>query len=484
MVSLEYIKRVEIRLQSAIDNEISRKDYNAALTGIYTLALFLYETNAKYKSAFLEKALKTIADQIVSADVFEKDSKRIVFYDGFGTGYRGLAAIYLRALASIANVTYITYDDSRNNVENLCDIVQKNGGSILFLKREDSFVEQISSLVQNVIGQRAGKFIFYSVPNDVVGTVAMNSFEGLVDRYQINLTDHAFWLGAECIDYCIEFRDYGAKISRDYRGISQSKIYKLPFYPDINREREFNGYPFPKQSNQVVIFSGGALYKTLGAENKYYKMVTKILEANENVIFWYAGSGDDTELKKLMLCYPNRVFHTEERKDLFQVMQNVDIYLSTYPICGGLMYQYSAIAGTVPITLRFDEMTDGFLIDQKNLNIEFEEIDEVCEEINRLASDEEYRKQRGNDIVSAVITEDRFKEALSDIIFYSKSCFCIEDISIDVEKLQNNYLLVNNRRSLESKILSRKNIALCLKYRPLSTINGLTYRLIHTIKRD
>ena len=38
-------------------------------------------------------------------------------------------------------------------------------------------------------------------------------------------------------------------------------------------------------------------------------------------------------------------------------------YLSTYPICGGLMFQYAASAGKVPVTLKYDEdLTKGFLL--------------------------------------------------------------------------------------------------------------------------
>lgn len=72
------------------------------------------------------------------------------------------------------------------------------------------------------------------------------------------------------------------------------------------------------------LFSGGALYKTFGGENKYYDIIDNILKKYKEVVFWYAGSGDDSKLKELMKKYPGRIFHTLERNDLFKHYSIVD----------------------------------------------------------------------------------------------------------------------------------------------------------------
>ena len=84
-----------------------------------------------------------------------------------------------------------------------------------------------------------------------------------------------------------------------------------------------------------VVFSGGSLYKTIGGENRYYKMVNYILSRFPEAIFWYAGTGDASQINILKEKYPDRLYHTAERSDLFQVLQNSFLYLSTYPLCGG-----------------------------------------------------------------------------------------------------------------------------------------------------
>lgn len=229
----------------------------------------------------------------------------------------------------------------------------------------------------------------------MVGPVLMQAYEGVLTRYVVNLTDHAYWLGARAIDKCIEFRDYGASISSEYRGIPREKIVKLPFYPKIVPQ-EFQGFPFPVKDGQQVVFSGGALYKTFGEGNKYYEIVDYILASHSDVIFWYAGGGDDSELKKCMARHPGRVYHTPERPDLFQLLQHVSFYLSTYPLCGGLMYQYAAAAGIEPVTLRRDDCNDGFLLHQDELHVIFDTMEELKQEIDRVLTDEVYRKARGS----------------------------------------------------------------------------------------
>lgn len=76
-------------------------------------------------------------------------------------------------------------------------------------------------------------------------------YAGCMKRYQINLTDHAFWLGAHAFDYVLEFRDFGANVSRQYHHIAPHKILKQPYYPYIDRTLSFQGFPFENYGGRV-----------------------------------------------------------------------------------------------------------------------------------------------------------------------------------------------------------------------------------------
>ena len=328
-----------------------------------------------------------------------------------------------------------------------------------------------------ILRERPKYFFLYSTPNDVVGTVIMYKYDGLVTRYQINLTDHAFWLGAKCIDRCIEFRDYGAKVSNKYRGISKEKIVKLPFYPEMHHERPFQGFPFDVRENMKVFFSGGALYKTLGGNGKYYQIIEKILSRHTDTIFWYAGSGNDAELKKIIDKFPGRAFFTPERSDLFQVLKHSRFYLSTYPICGGLMYQYAASSGRVPVTLYFDECTDGFLINQDKIGVEYHTVDALYEEVDRLLDDDNYFREREQQMYNCVMTETEFDRKLELIIREEQPKDDIKYSELITDSFRSEYLKRICDSDINVAFANRDYMCSIFIHFPVRTLKGILIKM-------
>lgn len=459
---------------------ISKGQYNEAMELINSCASLLYGTNQYYIDDELEESIRTIADSLF-VDTIERVKRSelkqdtVLFYDGFGLDFRGLAHIYVEALVQEFNVHYVTYADREKAVPDILRIVQENGGTVSFINKERpiGIAKQLNEILHK---SRAEKFIFYSYPYDVAAVALMYAYNGVLTRYQINLTDHAFWLGAKAIDKCIEFRDYGACISSEYRGIPRERIVKLPFYPKVVQQ-QFQGFPFPVKDGQKVVFSGGSLYKTFGEGNKYYKIVDYILDKHSDVIFWYAGSGDDSELKKCMMRHPGRVFHTPERTDLFQILQRVNFYLSTYPICGGLMYQYAAAAGVMPLTLRRDDCNDGFLLNQDTLGVIFDTMEELEQEIDRVLTDEPYRQARSVQMRSAVISPEQFSAELSQIMKTDKSPQEICYRHIDTEAFRANYLIHFFERDILWYCIRKDTFRAMLRYFPAMALKGIGLKL-------
>lgn len=480
MLEKKEIEQLVTKLKKAIEKELNKKNYEMVLELISNAALVLYHTNIYYADDDLETGLKKVSEYLEIEKLDMKDTTdTVLFFDGFGLNDRGLAQIYLKSLCSIKRVVYITFSDCITRIPDIVNIVNASESSIACIDRkEGNYISQIEQLNNIILKERPKQFFFYSVPDDVVATVIMNVYRGVLTRYQINLTDHAFWLGARCIDYCIEFRDYGAAISKNYRGIEQNRIVKLPFYPILHEEKQFQGYPFKVQDTSKVIFSGGALYKTLGGENKYYKIVDHLLKNYKDVIFWYAGDGDDRELKKILSRYPGRAYHTNERSDLYQVIRHSVFYLSTYPICGGLMYQYAAKAGKVPLTLRFDEITDGFLINQESSNIEFDSLDGLFEEAHKLLTDEKYRARRTLEMQDSVISENAFHDALLQILEKGISSYAIKFRRSSTSAFKKEYLRRQTSSNLDMIISNKKNMRASIRYTPIRFFAGIYRKLI------
>lgn len=473
MLKKKDVYKIIDKLKYKTEMAINVNNYEEALELIYSCANIIYLTNIYYVDNDMEKYLEIISERVGLDCSIKTIKDTVVFYDAFGFDKRGLAQIYLKALCKIKKVVYITYDDRKEEIPEILSILKKHNGNIFYVKRNSrSFIEQINDLYNIVLDVKASDFFFYSYPNDVVGIIVLNKIKDEITRYQINLTDHAFWLGSKSIDFCIEFRDYGATISNKYRGIEKERIVKLPFYPNTETDDSFQGFPFKIESKNKVIFSGGSLYKTFGGDNKYYKIIDHIMSQYKEVLFWYAGSGDDTKLMKIAQKYPNRVFFTPERNDLFCVLQNCRLFLNTYPICGGLMYQYAALAGTVPVTLKYDDDADGYLLNQERLNVTFEKEEELFREVDKLLNDDFYYEKRKKQMCCSVIKEDEFLNNLQSIL-RNKNTMKINYLDIDTTKFRNEYLKRIKPVDIDIALISKHTFKSIIKFFPIRSLRGV-----------
>lgn len=478
MINDGYVKRIIEKTKKSIDKSIRVKNYKDALLMISSCANVLYQTNIYYQDDDLENSIIEISKRLNLSEKTEQYkgmcNDYIIFYDGFGLNNRGLIQIYLKALCKVKKVVYVTYEDRRTLIPDVQEILTDNYCDRRYINRRNkSIIEQIKQLNEYVREYQPSKMFFYSVPDDVIATTVMSAYEGVITRYQINLTDHAFWLGARMIDICIEFRNYGACISKEYRGLSDNKIRIIPFYPVINKKQEFLGFPFEKRDNQKIVFSGGALYKTLGCNNKYYKIVDHLLDKYLDVVFWYAGQGDDTEIKKLINKYPKRVYLTAERSDLYQILENCDIYLSTYPMCGGLMFQYAAMAGCVPVTLKKDSRSDGILINQENINVEFYDVKELYDEIDHLLTNDKYAQQRSELMRKSVFTPQVFEEEIRKLVNGERSETYLPSFEhIDTSDLRQWYLEGITKADISAMFIRKNAIKTGVIHYPLRIFRG------------
>lgn len=481
MESVE-IKKIISSIKKKIKKNINKSRYNNALDLISMAAIILYNANLCYVDDELENFIDQIACKIIrtSCNVESLNSETLLFYDGFGLNSRGLAQIYIKALCENNNVIYVTNKKSCNHIPDIESLIKSNNGKIIWLEGEKS-LKCIAEMREIIEFYKPKDFFFYSIPNDVIGTVIMSAYKGIMKIFQVNLTDHAFWLGANNIDYCVEFRDYGASISNEYRGISRDKIVKVPFYPIINYKQKFLGFPFVNNSDMKIIFSGGALYKTFDSKNTYYRIVDHILQTHSDTIFWYAGEGDMTEMNKITKRYPQRVYITSERKDLYQVLENIYLYLSTYPLCGGLMFQYAASASKVPITLRQGDVTDDFLINQNEMGIQFDDYSSFINELDHLIDDPEYNMRKGQLVKKAVITEKKFREALTTALVEGKSIYKIKYKHVDSKILRENYLSCFSKAILY-KLFVQKDNKIVIKNYPIYFLYGCLLKILDKLK--
>lgn len=478
------IDKIIHKLKMLSNNYIKKQDYEKALNMISCCSEILYLYNQSYFDSELENDLTYISQKVLpKLEAYEKKTNTLLFYDGFAHNSRGLIQIYINALIKNGyRVIYVTYERGKGNLPDITRILESGDSEVYYLS-DKKYIQDIYKLAEIIEYEKPEKMFMYTNPDDVVVSLVFEKYEGKAIRYQINLTDHAFWLGRNAFDFCIEFRDYGASISYYYRKIPKAKIRKLPFYPSINNDVPFAGVPFliKNVKNYRFIFSGGSLYKTFGDNNKYYKIVEYIIKKYDDICFWYAGGGKKNELYKLKEKYPDKVFWTTERKDLYEIMLHCYFYLSTYPLCGNLMTQYAAAAGKIPLTLKNDHDTDEMVLDQDKLNICFDSIEELEERIDYLIMNPSYVEDMKEKMIKSVLTEENFNNQLQKLLSEGDN-----DFNIVFEKIDTTSTLETYRQRLKKEdiysTLSIKKLMYLIMYFPASVMMGILSKVHKKLK--
>lgn len=481
----EKIEAIKDRIRKAV----AKEQYDSALLLIKCLANILLNYNQYYRDDFLEEQMEILKGKLFGTLDAPKrsaggDGNSIFFYDGVGVD-DGLELIYVKGLVKAGyHVVYLVRESAKGSFPILQSWLEDYHAEILYIPTGLSTLEECRYIyeAQNRSDIRAG--FLYALPYDVAGVMAFMGAEKKYIRYRINFVDHAYWLGgSSAFDYCIEFRDVGAFLSHSYRGIPKKDIILLPYYPYIDREKEFEGFPFPVKEGDFIIFSGGTLYKTIDKkENLYYEMVEFCLQEFAHTKFWYSGRGEDrdtVELKKLQQKYVGRVFWSEEgRDDLFQVLQHVDLYLNTYPVGGGLMLQYAAAAGRIPLIFyRTIEARCLTLLGQEKLGIEFNDLKAWKEEVGKLILDEKYRKTKELGITNACIDSDMFEKNVVSVLEEQKTEFGITYADVDgLQEIQKTYRQRFGKYGVED-VIGKDS------YLPLVKVCPLIYLYSRMIKR-
>lgn len=460
MVKRKYVSKQISKLKKLISEYIENQEYSQALFLISKSGNLLYNTNLYYYDEYLEKSIIKIAQSLnivkgLSLNNYFGKENVVFYYDGFGFDTRGLSIIYLKALINNNKVIYITGEQHKHNQPSLKKLFDHNSSEIIYIKQNSNYpictIKEINNLIKKY---KPKHFFYYSWPWDVECTTILAAYQGYFFRYLINLTDHAFWIGSQFCDKCIEFRNYGLNISHYYRNVPMAKLAIIPYYPIIEHY-PFEGFPFSIKPNQFVFFSGGGLYKTISKNKSFYKIVEHVLKQYNNSIFWYAGVGNRRQINKLIARYPKRVFLTKERKDLYELLSRCRFYLNTYPIYGGLMVQYAASAGIVPVALKSNLMSGEFLINQDNLKIDFDNLDSLYKEIDLLVNDDNYCSNRGLIIKKSVPTKEDFENNIERLLNNENFCNVFEKPDMDmnlnlhrlylhnIKKKEIDYILVN-----------------------------------------
>lgn len=460
------------KLKSHASISIKKKKYNTALQDIITAANWAYTFNFIYSDKQIDDLILNIGRQWLRPFTIKKTSVlRYLFIDSHGIDNRGLTQQYIRGLMKMnVEFLFISMDASIEQQRDIRkELATYSKATTLFLNGKEPPKKRLlraAKMIEEYQPQIALGHIF---PWDPLPFMLFDAAKGIT-IYNINFTDHAFWIGSSIIDYNIEFRDYGMSVSLDRRGLKKEQLINLPYYPIKPLHEPFQGFPtLPK--NAVIIFSGGSFYKMMGENDMYFKMCDYLLDIPQTVLI-IAGSGNDVLLRNKISTMRNtkKVYVIGDRRDINEVFKHCDLYLNTYPLLGGLMSQY-AVANAKPLLTLGSTINQEFskvegLVNHFNNNVKtFHNLEELIEYARHCISDPKFRQAEGLKNKKGLITEEKFNEILYqqllgkhiDYFHWNKRYIDYQSITkiyLDAENNYNRQALKNLARSLHLKIFT------------------------------
>lgn len=392
-----------------------------------------------FEDLSVEQVIKDISKALFPTDIqiaVEESQKKLLFIDTMCADVRGLGFIYLDALLKVGyQIDYVYLKSKEKSIQHTLNYLSKSGKSTILSINDSSLVDGIIELANIIERGNSNITIVNCNDNDIIPCVAIYHFSNM-HSYRISYGDHTFNLGTSIYEYLLEYRDVGVYISRHFRNKSENKIIKLPIFPNQIPEKGFRGFPFDLNGKRLIL-SGGQIYKTIDSNNTFYKIIRKVLTNHPDCFFCMLSNGSTPELEKLLRDFPQNAYHLKERDDLNEILKRSTIYISTYPILGGLMMQYAALNKRIPITLVKDkQLQSGFLLQEEKINCCFEKEEELLNEIDRLLEDNKYLKRKEKLLVGQTITADRFKQILDDILAGEGKGELVNDCPVTIEQVQ------------------------------------------------
>lgn len=421
--SKDYVIRIYEKWVKKSYKTFERGKHEKALFNIAISARWMYNFNIRYTDKRLEKLIKLISDVTIGngSDYLPNDDC-CVFLDSIGST-KCLDLQYLRALMSLnREIVYILHNDLSQCKIIIDELNQYSRSHIFLVKQEQSFVNQAKDINKIICRFKPAHIFLHMIPQDVVSLLAICNISA-GKKYNIDLQDHTYWLGASFIDYNIQFRDYGEKISIQKRGLKPNQIIRLPYYPIKHLNNKFEGFS-NVPSDAIIIFTGGAQYKMLGKNDIFFHLMDIILDCSPKAHILVATIGDNIlfSQKVLKMKHRERVHCIGMRKDINEVFNHSDIYLATYPLVGGLMTQYAATYAR-PI-LAYGEKDDANLIEgvvnhklaAVNTLYSLESFKTYAQ---KLLTDKKFREEEGLKNQHAIIDENDFSRYLEKLLKYN-----------------------------------------------------------------
>lgn len=234
--------------------------------------------------------------------------------------------------------------------DDLAEQVAASGGELMVLPADCSLLDKARRLRR--AAQAGYDFVvLHHHPNDVVPLVALSTVD-CPPVAIMNHADHVFWLGVSVADAVIDFREFGARMSRDRRGARQSLMFPLPLdlkRPALDRTEARVALGIPAE--EVMLLSIGSAYKYRPtAKYDFFRTLRRVLAVNPKARLYLIGISAD-ELRSFGALSHDRVEPLGVVSDPSVYEAAADLYLEGFPLNSYTALLETAARGVCPVLM-------------------------------------------------------------------------------------------------------------------------------------
>lgn len=425
MLDLDDIHRIYTRIKKDIAKAYQKGDINKTIRLIDTYASVAQRINDIYRDDEIEKYIIKIAHThigvIDNPRIKNKNSKKIVFYDQIGTTIC-LGVQYIQGLLENGYEILYIYESPYGAIRNnLLKLLQKEKNiEILLWDSTGNHIEKARELRDKIASYGSNKLIIHSPAFGAFGAIVLSTLP-FITRYRIVPGDHHFYIGYDCTDFYLEFRNFGIQVALKKRKLSPDVLYKLPYYPLILEGIHFQGFP-QEAKGKTVIVAAGAEYKFHGSD-LFFEMCTRLLNEHPDVVILFIGDASEKINNYIRIKgLEGHFIPLGYRTDFSECIKHADILFNSYPFPGGLICQYAAYY-SLPI-LSYSEKEHslnrsvrGLLGTEDTISpISYSDKKEFYAYADKILKDKNYRYEEGKRMKSLLQTRECFTDLLGKIL--------------------------------------------------------------------
>jgi hypothetical protein len=463
MAAIKAVLRDYSALKAMARKLYDKDKIDECLLTISTAARLAYRFNFRFCDPVLDELLVRVAkEKTRKIPAIEPRPGTYAFFDTFALDQRGLTQQYIQALITwgVEFLFIFDYGTTEAHAKEILKTLQDYPkATIAWLKGGANAEERINERKRVIREYCPEKAFLHLAPWSVEAIAAWSDIAG-VERFLINITDHAYWLGSVSMDYCIEFREFGCRLSMTERKISRDRLLLQPYYPIVKGKVDFLGFPV-STIGKTVLLSGGAYYKVFGENDVFFKSIKRVFEENSGIILFFAGDGDRVQFRKKLREYDlvGKVIPIGDRRDIEAVVRHSDIYVGTYPVSGGLMCLLACACDVPSVSLfstkyAFADSESVFPKLKAKGTINCTKHENFFSEINALIQDREYRAKKAKLLSDSMFTESEFSQSLKITIDEKRAENFSNSADLHLDALLDLYLDVeNNSIATYKKIL-------------------------------